>query len=106
MTIDKENITLTAFEKECGITAEDKAEELKAVEDIKERDKFMQLKDKTIAYLVEYSKCNSVFSEYGDTSKEYWSKETLAKRLLDFHYSVHSAVMVIIDEDTEIVTES
>ena len=47
MTIGKENITLTAFEKECGITAEDKAKELKAVEDIKERDKLMQLKDKT-----------------------------------------------------------
>lgn len=44
MTIDKENITLTAFEKECGITAEDKARELQAVEDIKERDKLMQLK--------------------------------------------------------------
>lgn len=47
MTIDKENITLTAFEKECGITAEDKVKELQAVEDIKERDKLMQLKTKT-----------------------------------------------------------
>lgn len=44
MTIDKENITLTAFEKECGITAEDKTRELQAVEDIKERDGLMQLK--------------------------------------------------------------
>lgn len=62
--------------------------------------------EKTIAYLVEYSKCKSVFSSYGDTVKEYWSKEVLAKRLLDFHYSVQSAIMVILDEDAEIVKES
>lgn len=97
---------MTAFEKKCGITAEDKAKELQVVEDIKERDKLRQLKEKTIAYLVEYSKCNKVFEEYGDTTKEHWSKELLAKRLLDFHYSVQSAVMVIVDEDTEIITES
>ena len=58
-----------------------------------------------IAYRVEYSKCKSVLSEYGDTTKEIWSKAVLAKRLLDFHYSVHSAVMIIVDEDTAIVTE-
>ena len=62
--------------------------------------------EKTIAYLVEYSKCKSVFSEYGDTTKEHWSKEVLAKRLLDIHYSVHSATMVILNEDAEIVKES
>lgn len=62
--------------------------------------------EKTIAFLVEYSKCESVFSKYGDTVKEYWSKEVLAKRLLDFHYSVRSAVSVIVDENTEIVIES
>ena len=62
--------------------------------------------EKTIAYLVEYSKCKSVFSEYGDTVKEYWSKKVLSERLLDVHYSVQSAVMVVVDEDTEIVNES
>lgn len=59
-----------------------------------------------IAYRVEYAKCKSVFSEYGDTTKENWSKEVLAKRLLDFRYSIHSAVMIIVDKDTEIVTEA
>lgn len=65
-----------------------------------------ELMEKTIAYLVEFSKCKSVFSEYGDTVKEHWSKEVLAKRLLDIHYSIHSATMVILDEDAEIVKES
>lgn len=57
------------------------------------------------AYLVEYSEAKGFFSPYVAKPKEYWSKKTLASRLNSSKYSVHSAVMVIIEDPQTVVID-
>lgn len=51
-----------------------------------------------LAYYVEFSFKDGVFSPFGDENKEYWTKRTLVKRLNSLKYCIHSARMVVVED--------
>lgn len=51
-----------------------------------------------LAYYVEYSVKDGVFSPYGEMKKEFWTQRTLAKRLNSLLFCVHSARMVVVED--------
>lgn len=58
----------------------------------------MNNKENRIAYYVEFSSKNGVFSSFSEENKEYWTAKTLAKRLNSLKYCVHSARMVVVED--------